>query len=110
MPVSITIDKFDEPGTYDHKRGGLMSAVSHPRWRGFLIVAIVVALLFVGAATADAAAPPKPKDPRKVYLALGDSLAFGYQKAKVIANLPNPSPTLFNTGYVNVFQFGSTLI
>ena len=40
---------------------------------------------------------------------MGDSLAFGYQKAKVIANLPNPSPTLFNTGYVNVFQFGSTL-
>jgi lysophospholipase L1-like esterase len=44
-----------------------------------------------------------------VYLAMGDSLAFGYQQAKVVANLPNPSPTLFNTGEVNVFQFGSDL-
>jgi lysophospholipase L1-like esterase len=86
-----------------------MCAVSQPRWRGFLIIAAVLALLLVGAASADAAAPPKPKAPRKVYLALGDSLAFGYQKAKVIANLPNPSPTLFNTGYVNVFQFGSAM-
>ena len=86
-----------------------MSVVSQPRWRGFLIIAAVVALLLMGAASADAAAPPKPKAPRKVYLALGDSLAFGYQEAKVLANLPNPSPTLFNTGYVNVFQFGSTL-
>ena len=85
-----------------------MSALSKGSWRGCLIIAAVLAML-AGAASAEAAAPAKPNTPRKVYLALGDSLAFGYQQAKVIANLPNPSPTLFNTGYVNVFQFGSSL-
>lgn len=85
-----------------------MSARSTASWRGVLIIVAVLAML-AGAATAEAAAPPKPKAPRKVYLALGDSLAFGYQQAKVLANLPNPSPTLFNTGYVDVFQYGSSL-
>ena len=82
-----------------------MSVLSQLRWRRFCIIAAVLAV-FVGVPAAQAASP-KPKPPRKVYLAMGDSLAFGYQQAKVIANLPNPSPSLFNTGYVDVFQFGS---
>ncbi len=37
------------------------------------------------------------------YLALGDSLAYGYQGAKFAAQYPNIDPASFNTGYVNVF-------
>lgn len=85
-----------------------MPAFSRTSWRGFVGIVALVAIL-VGAASAAAAAPPKFKAPRKVYLALGDSLTFGYQEAKLIANLPNPSPTVFDTGFVNVFQFGSSL-
>jgi lysophospholipase L1-like esterase len=37
------------------------------------------------------------------YLALGDSLAFGYQQAKFNSLLPNVDPAAFNTGYVDDF-------
>ena len=66
-----------------------MSVLSQLRWRRFCIIAAVLAV-FVGVPAAQAASP-KPKPPRKVYLAMGDSLAFGYQEAKVIANLPIPA-------------------
>jgi lysophospholipase L1-like esterase len=39
--------------------------------------------------------------PVRTYLALGDSLAFGYQQAKFEELLPNESPTAFDTGYVD---------
>ena len=53
-----------------------------------------VAALAVGA-TAWSASPP----PGRYYLALGDSIAYGIQPAKVSAGLP---PTGFRTGYVDV--------
>jgi lysophospholipase L1-like esterase len=37
------------------------------------------------------------------YLALGDSLAFGYSQAKFDENLPAENPAAFETGYVNDF-------
>lgn len=37
------------------------------------------------------------------YLALGDSLAFGYSQARFEANLPEENPAAFETGYVNYF-------
>jgi lysophospholipase L1-like esterase len=37
------------------------------------------------------------------YLALGDSLAFGYSQAKFNSLLPEENPADFETGYVNVF-------
>jgi lysophospholipase L1-like esterase len=37
------------------------------------------------------------------YLALGDSLAFGYQQAKFNSLFPNESPEAFDTGYVDDF-------
>ncbi len=86
-----------------------MPALSQTHWRGLFIVVAVIALLVVGVPAAGAASPPKHKSPRAVYLAMGDSLAFGYQQAKVNANLPDPNPSLFDTGYVDVFQFGSSL-
>jgi hypothetical protein len=50
------------------------------------LVCIAVALLVVP--LAKATSPPKHNPPKSVYLALGDSLAFGYQQARFIQNLP----------------------
>jgi hypothetical protein len=44
--------------------------------------------------------------PKQYYLALGDSLAFGYQQAKVddqLAMNGTVSPSAFTTGYVDDF-------
>jgi lysophospholipase L1-like esterase len=49
------------------------------------------------------AAQAKPK-PASDYLALGDSLAYGYQAAKFGAEYPNIVPSTFDTGYVGVFS------
>ena len=45
-------------------------------------------------------APPIFDPPKQYYLALGDSIAYGFQAFKFNAGLP---PSAFNTGYVNVF-------
>jgi lysophospholipase L1-like esterase len=39
--------------------------------------------------------------PKRYYLALGDSISYGYQDFKAQANAP---PSAFNTGYVDVFS------
>lgn len=39
--------------------------------------------------------------PQRYYLALGDSLAFGFQQAKFNSLFPNENPAAFNTGYVD---------
>ena len=44
--------------------------------------------------------PPKFDPPKRYYLALGDSVAYGYQQSKVDAELP---PAAFDTGYVDDF-------
>jgi lysophospholipase L1-like esterase len=56
--------------------------------------------LAVGGITA-AAQELKFDPPKRYYLALGDSIAFGYQAAKHRAGLP---PSGFNAGYVDVFR------
>jgi lysophospholipase L1-like esterase len=43
---------------------------------------------------------PVSSPPQSYYLALGDSIAYGFQPAKAKAGLP---PSGFNTGYVDVF-------
>ena len=48
-------------------------------------------------------APPKFNPPRKYYLALGDSLAFGFQFSIYNQHYPFVSPELFNHGYVDEF-------
>jgi len=53
--------------------------------------------------TANATPPPKHNPPKSIYLALGDSSAFGFQLAKFLQNLPAEDPTVFNTGYVDDF-------
>ena len=44
--------------------------------------------------------PANLKAPKSYYLALGDSITYGYQAFKAQANLP---PSAFNTGYVDAF-------
>jgi len=39
--------------------------------------------------------------PKRYYLALGDSLAFGLQVVKFNANFPSEPPSIFSTGYVD---------
>ncbi len=47
--------------------------------------------------------PPLHPSPQLSYLALGDSLAFGYSEAKFNSLYPNENPADFDTGYVDDF-------
>jgi len=60
----------------------------------------VVGLVLFAAFAASAASGPVYQAPRAYYLALGDSIAYGFQPAKMSAGLP---PSGFRTGYVDVF-------
>jgi lysophospholipase L1-like esterase len=79
-----------------------MSALMRSRARAACLLAVVVAAL-CAAPLAQADPGPKHNPPKSVYLALGDSLAFGYQQAKFNANLPTENPAVYNTGYVDDF-------
>jgi lysophospholipase L1-like esterase len=61
------------------------------------IIAMVAVLATPSMAAAEA---PKFNPPKTYYLALGDSIAYGYQASKRLAGLP---PSGFDTGYVDVF-------
>jgi lysophospholipase L1-like esterase len=50
---------------------------------------------------------PPPAPPQLSYLALGDSLAFGYSEARFKELEPEENPADYDTGYVN--DFGSVL-
>jgi lysophospholipase L1-like esterase len=67
------------------------------------VLAVVAAALIAPSAQA-AKTGPKLVPPKQHYLALGDSLAFGYQQAKFNALFPNEDPDAFNTGYVDDFS------
>jgi hypothetical protein len=82
-----------------------MSASSRSRFRGFAVLAAMVAL-FVIAPAANAATTNIFNNPKDYYMAVGTSLSFGYQGAKVNACAPTgcTSPnTQFVTGFVNDF-------
>jgi lysophospholipase L1-like esterase len=66
-------------------------------------VVAICSFLFGGVDTASADPPPKFDPPRKYYLALGDSLAFGFQSQIFNENYSAVSPDLFTQGYVDVF-------
>src|SRR5689334_16964681 len=79
-----------------------MSALMRRRVRfACLFLVAVFALVAVPAAQAHPGAKFNP--PKSVYLALGNSLAFGYQQAKFNANFPAEPPSVYNTGYVDNF-------
>jgi lysophospholipase L1-like esterase len=65
--------------------------------------AIATVALAAGPVPAGAADSPPPQfnPPKWYYLALGDSVAFGYQSSKAAAGLP---PSGFDTGYVDVLM------
>ncbi len=70
------------------------------RVRGRLIAGCVVA----GAACALAFAPAAGAvTVGNTYLALGDSLAYGYHQAQFLSELPNVNPATFDHGYVDDF-------
>jgi lysophospholipase L1-like esterase len=70
------------------------------RLRSRLVAAAVALVAVLPAAPAAACPPPVFTPPRQYYLALGDSLAFGFSTAKAQAGLP---ASAFDTGYVDVF-------
>lgn len=75
-----------------------------PSRRGRLLACFVALSAFVGLALAPAAGAAGRIG--STYLALGDSLAYGYQQAKFAAELPSVNPASFNTGYVDDFAAG----
>ena len=60
----------------------------------------VLGLVLLTALVASAASGPVYQAPQAYYLALGDSIAYGFQPAKAKAGLPASG---FNSGYVDVF-------
>ncbi len=68
-----------------------------------LLLSLLLALVPLSASRATAASPPTFNPPKQFYLALGDSLAFGFQLDKYLAEFPNVDPATFNTGYVDDF-------
>lgn len=68
------------------------------------LVALSIVLLATLAGALPAAASREGADnPGHYYLALGDSLAYGFQLGKFLAQLPNVNAATFNTGYVDDF-------
>lgn len=63
-----------------------------------LVCGLMLAIVFSLAPPANAT--PHKSSP-KTLLALGDSLAFGYQQTKVKSLAPNENPAGFNTGFVD---------
>ena len=67
----------------------------------FGLIATIAVIHSAAALFAQTSDPPPIFDPPKsYYLALGDSITYGYQAFKAKASLP---PSAFNTGYVDVF-------
>src|SRR6184192_3863539 len=77
------------------------------RFRPIAIMAAIAASLVSSASVS--AGPASFNQPKHYYLALGDSLAFGYQQAKFNAEAAagGVDATTFNTGYVD--DFGAKL-
>ena len=65
---------------------------------GAALAALAVALGTASAATASPTSRLTP--PKSYYLALGDSIAYGFQTSKALAGLP---PEAFSTGYADLF-------
>jgi lysophospholipase L1-like esterase len=57
--------------------------------------------LVISVASIAAQSPARFNPPKHYYLALGDSLAFGFQFVKFNANFPSVRAAIFSTGYVD---------
>jgi lysophospholipase L1-like esterase len=70
--------------------------LSHARGRVIgcsIVLAVLASLSFVQLAKAQVT----------TYLALGDSISFGYTQEKFDVNFPNDAPSYFENGFVNLF-------
>jgi len=67
-------------------------------WGTYLAAIFALALARTPASAHDL--PPTFDPPKRYYLSLGDSIAYGFQSFKFQANLP---PAAYNTGFVDVF-------
>ena len=74
----------------------LRKARASKRYPRLYAVALVTVLLLTGATPASAVSSSPGQ---RYYLSLGDSLAYGFQRAKAVAGLP---PAAFDTGYANL--------
>jgi lysophospholipase L1-like esterase len=85
-----------------------MSAALRTRGRlACLLALLVTALAAVPAARADSASPVVVP-PKATYLALGDSLAYGYHQGLFNSEFPNVDATTFNHGYADDFLAAMT--
>jgi lysophospholipase L1-like esterase len=75
------------------------------RFRPLGFIAAIAGLLV--STTSVSASSEQFNPPKQYYLALGDSLAYGFQEAKFLSELPNVNASTFNTGYVD--DFGAML-
>lgn len=73
-------------------------------WRLGCLPALLISLALCAAPSAGAA------NGQRSYLALGDSLAFGYSQAKFNSLFPNENPAAYDTGYVDDFGRVLTLL
>jgi lysophospholipase L1-like esterase len=75
----------------------------HPRsLKRPLALAVALAALVTSAIMAPLAVA-KPAAPVSAYLALGDSISFGYSEQVFNENFPNESPSFFEAGFTNDF-------
>ncbi|HST54494.1 MAG TPA: SGNH/GDSL hydrolase family protein [Solirubrobacteraceae bacterium] len=79
---------------------------SHSR-SGWCLALIAVAALCLAPATQASNTKSRSASVHASYLALGDSLAFGYSQAKFNSLLPSEPASAYNTGYVD--DFGKVL-
>lgn len=82
------------------------SISSHPRalrQSPALLVALVAILALAALAVLAPAANARSKHPVSTYLALGDSISFGYSEQVFNENFPNESPSFFEEGFTNDF-------
>jgi lysophospholipase L1-like esterase len=66
-------------------------------------LALILALAAFAALTLAPSAGARPAHPVSTYLALGDSISFGYSEQVFDENAPNESPSYFEEGFTNVF-------
>jgi hypothetical protein len=66
------------------------------------LIGICMVLMLVVMAVSASAASAKPKKPAVGYVAIGDSLGFGYTQQKFEEYYPAENPANFEGGYVNV--------
>lgn len=81
------------------KHGFAASFRSRGRLLGCSMALVLALSALMFAAPAGAAEPP----PVTTYLALGDSLAFGFTQQKLVENLGALSPSYFENGYVDFY-------